>query len=349
MARHWTGILFWLALSLMLGRAALAQDMAAVGDGKAPGLQPAETPCPDCPGCGEGCCGGYCDPVWTVRADALLLNRSRLPDQTLLVDGTFKPRFNADQFDEPVQVGWEIDVTRRLNCDWDLEARYFDLGGQSANSPTITSSNGAGVLYAPTAQGLFFPPLNNNLSYTSRLQDVELNARRGPNDWLTLLAGFRYLDLDDRILVNQLTTGNTAATQKLEGFNSLLGFQIGADASLWRRGSFSVDALVKAGIYDDLARNALTYDSTSLAVHAATGASADRAAFCGEIGITLDYDLTQRLSLRGGYQLLWLDGVALASQQPIVNPPPLVGAATTVATRGDLFYNGAFVGLEYRR
>jgi hypothetical protein len=54
-------------------------------------------------------------------------------------------------------------------------------------------------------------------------------------------------------------------------------------------------------------------------------------------------------SVGGGYQLLWLDGVALASQQPSVNPPPVLGPATSVATTGDLFYNGAFVGLEYRR
>jgi hypothetical protein len=39
----------------------------------------------------------------------------------------------------------------------------------------------------------------------------------------------------------------------------------------------------------------------------------------------------------------------MASQQPIVNPPPLLGAVTTVATNGDVFYNGAFIGLEYRR
>jgi hypothetical protein len=342
--------LFSLALSLTLGRATFAEDTAAAGDAENPCSQPAEPPCAGCQGCGGGCCDGCWAPLWTVRADALLLDRSRLPSQTLLVNGVFAPLFNANQFDEPVQVGWEIDVTRRLNCDWDVEARYFDLGGQSANSPTITSSNGAGVLYAPTAQGLFFPPVNTSLSYTSRLQDVELNARRGLNDWLTVLAGFRYLDLDDRILVKELTvTAGADATQKLEGFNSLVGFQIGADASLWRRGSFSVDALVKAGIYDDLARNALTYDSTSLAVHSATGASADRAAFCGEIGITLNYELTQRLSVRGGYELLWLDGVALASQQLSINPPPILRPAAAVATGGDLFYNGAFVGLEYRR
>ncbi|MGD0381956.1 MAG: BBP7 family outer membrane beta-barrel protein [Thermoguttaceae bacterium] len=345
--------MFSLALSLALCRATVAEDMAAAaGDAKSPGPQPAASSCPSCQQCCECCCNDYCDPVWTVRADALFLNRSRLPDQTLLVNGLVAPLFNANQFDLPVQMGWQIDLTRRLNCNWDLEARYFDLGGQSATPPTISSPFGTGVIFAPgtpgIAQGIFNPPVNTNLAYTSRLQNVEINACRSLNGRLSLLAGVRYLNLDDRIQVNELTTvGGIDATQQLAGFNDLVGFQIGADAIVVRRGRFSVDTLLKAGVYDDLARNAFTYDSTVFGAHVATGASASNVAFCGEIGITLTYDLTERLSIRGGYQLLWLDGVALASQQPAVNPLPVFSPATTVATTGDVFYNGAFMGLEY--
>jgi hypothetical protein len=342
--------LFSLALILALGRAAVAEDMAAaMGDAKSPGPQPAAAPCPSCQPCCEGCCECCCDPVWTVQADALFLNRSRLPGQTLLVNETLASLFNANQFDLPVQMGWQIDVTRRMNCDWDLEARYFNLGGQSATPPTISSTTGAGVLYSNNAMGIFPVPINSNLAYTSQLQDVEINARLSLNDFLTVLSGVRYLNMDDRILVNQLSaTGGVDAAQQLAGLNDLIGFQIGADAIVVRRGRFSVDTLLKAGIYEDRAKNAFTYDSTSFGLHVASGASANNLAFCGEIGITLTYDLTERLSVRGGYQLLWLDGVALASQQPSVNMYPGSGPATAVATTGDLFYNGAFAGMEYR-
>jgi hypothetical protein len=61
-----------------------------------------------------------------------------------------------------------------------------------ATSPTISSNVGAGVLFAPTSQGLFFPPLNTKLSYSSRLQDVEINACRSLNDCVSVLAGVRY-------------------------------------------------------------------------------------------------------------------------------------------------------------
>ncbi|MGA2796389.1 MAG: hypothetical protein ABSE63_02295 [Thermoguttaceae bacterium] len=360
MSRCLTGIFFSLALILALGRAAVAEDMAAAaGDAKSPGIQPAAAACPSCQPCCEGCCNDYCcecycDPVWTVQADALFLNRSRLPSQTLLATGILAPLFNANQFDLPVQLGWQIDVARRLSDDWSLDARYFNLGGQSAVPPTINSPNGAGVLFTlrgggGESLGLIGPPVNTNLAYTSRLQDVEINASRGLNDYLTVLAGVRYINLDDRILVNEFApVVNADAIQHIIGINDLVGFQIGADTIVLRRGRFSLDTLIKAGIYNDRAKNTFTYDSNFFGLHVATGATANNTAFCGEIGITATYDLTERLSLRGGYQLLWLDGVALASQQPVLNPPPLFSPATTVATTGDLFYNGAFAGLEYR-
>ena len=169
------------------------------------------------------------------------------------------------------------------------------------------------------------------MAYASRLQDVEINARRSLSESLTLLAGVRYLDLDDHIEVRQLTFGGADPIQHLAGLNSMVGFQIGTDNVLLRRGGFSLDTGLKAGIYDNFARNRLSYDSPLFNLHAATGAAASHAAFCGEIALTLAYDLTEHLSVRGGYQLLWLDGVALASQQPAVNPRTTYGPATSVA------------------
>jgi hypothetical protein len=69
-------------------------------------------------------------------------------------------------------------------------------------------------------------------------------------------------------------------------------------------------------------------------------------AFLGEIGLTGDCRLTSGWSLRGGYRLLWIDGVALATDQ--------VAASDFVfhrgmAPHGGAFYHGAFAGLQYVR
>ena len=249
MAHRWTGILFSLTLILALSCAAVAEDMVAfVGDAKSTGPQPAAAPCPNCqPSC-EGCCDNccYCDPVWTVQADALFLNRSGLPSRNLLIVGAVPSLLNANDFNLPVQLGWQIDVARQLNCDWGLDARYFNLGGQSAsiNRPIFDDD-----------EFLDGQPISTNLAfYTSRLQSVELNARRNLNDCVTLLAGVRYINLDDQILVNEFRPSLVLdGNFQLGGFNDMLGFQIGADAIVLQRCGFSVDLLLKAGIYDDRA------------------------------------------------------------------------------------------------
>ena len=58
------------------------------------------------------------------------------------------------------------------------------------------------------------------------------------------------------------------------------------------------------------------------------------------------YCLTERLSLRASYNVLWVDSVALASDQIAASNLVL---GTGINPDGDVFYHGAMVGLEYRR
>jgi hypothetical protein len=67
-------------------------------------------------------------------------------------------------------------------------------------------------------------------------------------------------------------------------------------------------------------------------------------AFVGEIGITGAYQMTPHIALRGGYQLLWIQGVAIATEQ--------VGATTlltrsSIDTGGGEFFHRALAGLEF--
>jgi hypothetical protein len=65
--------------------------------------------------------------------------------------------------------------------------------------------------------------------------------------------------------------------------------------------------------------------------------------FVGEIGVTGAYQWTEHLAIRGGYQLLWIQGVAVASDQiPVVD----VFAQTGLNTNGNVFYHGALMSLD---
>ena len=61
-----------------------------------------------------------------------------------------------------------------------------------------------------------------------------------------------------------------------------------------------------------------------------------------------NWRVNQNLTVRAGYQVLLLDGVALASDQFSENPPLLQPApASVVVDDGELIYTGFNVGVEW--
>jgi len=65
-------------------------------------------------------------------------------------------------------------------------------------------------------------------------------------------------------------------------------------------------------------------------------------AFVGEIDVNFALHVTQHFALTGGYQLMWISGTALASDQAAVTLDQL--DTDVITTSGDLFYHGALAG-----
>lgn len=127
--------------------------------------------------------------------------------------------------------------------------------------------------------------------------------------------------------------------------NRLYGVQCGADALLWDRGGpLTVDLIGKAGIYGNRASHDSFYSTGVVTLPAGDKASAT--AFLGEMSLAATYRLTERVSLTGGYRLLWIDGVALATDQ-VADSNFVFHRGISVS--GDAFYHGAVMGLQYQR
>jgi hypothetical protein len=172
-----------------------------------------------------------------------------------------------------------------------------------------------------------------------------VNLRRQCNDWFTLLAGYRMLELDEHYLAEGLGANLGTVGLATNAYNRLYGFQLGADAQVYNMGGpLQINALCKAGIYDNVAAQNTFVVNNSVGVGQTAGR--DQAAFVGETGVVLTYALTCRLAFRASYQAMWLTNVALAPEQ--------IGAANfrtgdhTINTSGSLFYHGGGLGAEYR-
>ena len=95
--------------------------------------------------------------------------------------------------------------------------------------------------------------------------------------------------------------------------NNLFGVQIGVDGKLWELGRLSLDGQIKAGVFDN---NAKQTTAVSMAKQLYTAqATTNAAAFVSEAALQAKYQLAKGLAFKLGYEALWLDGVALAPGQ----------------------------------
>ncbi len=353
----------------VLGQTAPAAERWLTSNGEDSPQPPEMTAAPSpCGGCDAGCFPSCCRPRWTASADFIILDRlgstgqtlvSTYPPHTPLVPGTGIERLNSNDLNQGFAGGPRLGLIRHGDGGYDLEFSYFQIDGWSS-SATIAPNYVPGPIGPPpnwlvfTSPGGFLqltdsPQQCMAWTYATRLYNAELNVRWNPYGNLTMLAGFRWVNLREN-LVGTLTPlsfsteppfWNTTTT------NNLYGFQIGADGKIFERGRFSIGGLAKAGIFDDNADES-TGVSTEKRVRPSS-ASTNHAAFVGETGLQCRYQVTERLTLKAGYEAIWLEGVALAPgqiQETYLTSPTTV-QAVGVNCNGGAFYHGATAGLEY--
>jgi hypothetical protein len=289
---------------------------------------------------------GHCESSrWTFTAEALLLERSTAQPLNLL----FVPAaadivvLNVADLGFSFESGPRISISRRLHRDWSLEVSYFGIDGWTSSA--VRSGNPV----------ILFPPgvlLSTQFAveYGSGLDSTEANLRRRCTGCLDLLMGLRWVELHEGFHVvgpNTLPLLPDLRYDTQTG-DSIYGIQIGADARIPDCDPLRVDGFIKAGIYANHARQQ-TSTVSNLGLVTTAGDRDDHTAFLGEIGLTAAYRLGDYLTARGGYQAMWIEGVALAPDQiPFTDVLPFSPGTATLNTSGSLFYHGCYVGLEAR-
>jgi hypothetical protein len=352
--------LMWGSLAIVISAAAVAnaqvEDRAGLRQASySPASAPSNpvddasalAPVPDDVGCDLGQCDPCCAPRWTFSADGMIMQRSS-PDSLPLFrtdwgrDGDVV--YDASELDFDVAGGWRLGAIRH-GQDWDLELNYFQLDGFEARAEVdgdvvaVTDRYGANLAVDDPA-----------ITYRSEFYSTEFSLRRACNPCLSWLIGFRYVELDERYTVDGIGGIVPVPVHFYQySFNHLYGLQIGADGILLCRGRLMIEGLLKAGIYGNHARqNGVQIDTAPIygETYRASG-EMNHAAFLGELGLVGKYQFSDHLALRAGYQLMWMDGVATATDQITVNELELVDTGANGAEiHNTVFYHGAIVGAE---
>ncbi|MGD0517212.1 MAG: BBP7 family outer membrane beta-barrel protein [Thermoguttaceae bacterium] len=296
--------------------------------------------------CNADCCQSSCCPRWTATADFIIFDRiggvnqtlvQRVPRDTYPSNGT--ELLNANDFHQGFYGGPRVGLIRHGDCCYDLELLYFQIDGWSSTKRFLPDDELL-VFSAPGGFRFSSYGVAMGFEYASKLYNAEFNVRWNPCCRVTMLAGFRWIELRENLdgawIPSTLETFWNTNTK-----NNLYGFQIGADGKILERGCFSIDGLVKAGIFGNQAEQ-----TTAVGLNENQGvysSSTNHTAFLGELGLQCKYQVTQSLTLRAGYEAMWLQGVALAPGQIQESNVDQFG----VNSNSGVFYHGATAGFEY--
>jgi hypothetical protein len=250
-----------------------------------------------------------------------------------------------------------------------VETSYFFLPGQTTTQDFPPAGVSLGALGSiPDGIGV--------LRLTSRLQGVEANGvlkcLSGPNLWVQLLTGFRFLELREHLalatnpfgLLGEVADGRTLADSTAE--NLFYGWQFGARAE-YRRGNVFVNGSARVAVGDMYKRDTIG-GAASLGILASpAGAPVSQLgrqqfAVIPEVAVNLGYQLMAGLRAFVGYDFLYLSNVVrpgyvgdvidvpqAAQNRPAGSPAgPGTSPLGFRLTSSDFWAQGIHCGIEFR-
>ena len=305
-------------------------------------------------GCSEAGCSDVsacdclvCCDQWTFLAEAMFLRRSDA-DQLALIrhQETGETLVDAEnlEFNHNAAVRYQL-IREYCNCwGWDIGFFGIDSWTSSGNgggpvSPVLT---GPGIDFQSTQHGTIF-----RAEYGTDLYSAEFNIRRRCHEWVTAVAGFRWMELRDELRTLSIAP-QVEDFYTIDTNNQMYGFQLGADSQLWDNGKrLRLDGIFRAGI---LFNNADQHTSAPIltpfvpSVVDEISARDDHTAFLGEVGLRGGVRVYRNWYATGGYAFMLLDGLALAPDQ-LPHTNMVVPTSATLDTGGTLYFHGATVGL----
>lgn len=307
----------------------------------------------------------------------LALGRFLFRDQTNR-DHTFEfVTFGGAEWDERLGA-----VAQLTAINEGLGPGQRQSGGDQRGLHVPQAIDGNGPLDQDDLQGFnSFDRANTmDIEYASRFHSWEWNynvAQRMRKDRMELLpsgewvrraspgitwdytAGFRYFDVEERLdwfatdidsidPTEGQTAGDTDGAYNIKTSNNLFGLQLGAGMT-YETDRWNVTVGTKHGfaINDARATTALTYnDPDGVAAIALNNYTTDlhenSLAYMATGSILARYHLRPNISLRVGWEFMYVTGLALAPNQADFNP-----SVQQLSTTGDAFYHGVSFGSEF--
>lgn len=316
---------------------------------------------------------------WEINTDVVFLRRN-IPDVVTSIDSQLDPltntltgsnaslgaeslgfdlatggRFTAGYYPTP-RSGFEVSFMGLV--DWNDSETFVSDGGETLRASfvdPVRAGQDDDIALSPRNTNQvedFVAARSQRLDYESDLDSLELNYRyalTSPSDrsYTTLVAGFRYMSIDEEFMFTSndgaSRLGGRLGTYEIDTSNDLVGLQIGVDSGVQVTPNLGLDVRVRGGLMLNFNDQSSTFVNDNGIPTVLTGSESDTSvAPLVELEGSASWDIGDNFTLKAGYQLLALSGIALAPSQ--FGPLDELGDLN----RSSVIYHGPFVGLELR-
>ncbi len=310
-------------------------------------------------------------PKWIVMAELLALRRDQDGNRVFATLGAGGPSVleSGDLHDE-FDAGVRVMVGRALGDWYRLEALYsgsYSWGHTAAvRNVDANALAGTGNLFSPFSDfgnagainGLDYNELAS-IGYTSDLDNFEFNLRRRikvwPGPWaVSFLLGARVMRIEEQFAY--FTTANVPAAQgaindvQVGTGNTLVGMQLGLQLQYMVVPRGWIDFEIKGVIFaNDADQNTFYRNVDENGVTTITrGAAGEQAtSYMGDLALMFIYQFTPTFTFRMGYNAMFLEGVAIASENFQSNVNLLRLGPAEIIHNGRVVYHGPTLGLTW--
>ena len=184
--------------------------------------------------------------------------------------------------------------------------------------------------------------------FRSRFDSLELVTKRWGWDVISCTSGIRYIDVKEEFELYSIATDESIGHLRMNTKNKAVGYQLGVDV-YYPVGRWTMEANLKGSVNANLARGQFRLENGGPWPDFGTlfGNDFSTVRFSGlvELGYHMNYQLSERMKLRAGYEAIFVYGMAAAVEQ-LRDGTLQVNTGTHADTERWIVYHGGTFGLE---
>jgi hypothetical protein len=273
-------------------------------------------------------------PTASIATDLVILGRSAPSSNPIIYDALDNPILDASDLGSASEAGGRLNITFFDHWQWDFMFDFLFMG-EMVSRQTVDTSGGVNLYFY---QGVALDPVDTAI-FRSDLDTGEFNVRRRFGPMFAMLGGIRYLELSEQLNFNE---GGGLGGYTSQSDNRLFGGQLGAEGVLPLSGVGRLFATAKYGIYNN--RYNVAAQALSNGAPIKIRIRDDMSSNVGEFNAGWEFSTVPCMTLRFGYQALWLTDMALTTDQ--LNQFSIFDSSGNVR-RGHPVYHGGFGGLVF--